>query len=359
MTLFDQVKTIIDRESSSHATDEVREGETPQATSIVPGFISPGVTVMVAEPKMGMPILGLGLALEVARGGKVFGTEVKAQQVLYLAPKATEPRTRERLKKMLQGADCPVRLEMVFKSMHLDEPGFEELEARLTANPETRLVFIEMYRSRKQRPDEAGQEQFSRLKSIATSYQIALVVVHHPQQAGLADFFDPASGSTRMIVAIDTFAILDRRPYQRGATLSILGRNRKRLELALNKTTGGWEGPSPGRESRLTQARQEIVTLFREKPGVWRHQAIVEELGKSKTNVANLLTQLRKQGIIRKPYHGHYCLMDYSHKPWQVEGRISKKRQRMMTPEELDAAIDRLSAKISKDIESLCDENFQ
>ncbi len=359
MTLFDHVKAIIDRESSREAADEVRKGETQLSTTIVPGFISPGLTVLVAKPRMGMPILALGLALEVAKGGKVFGMEVKAREVLYLAPKTAKPLMQEWLEKMLQGADCPGRLEMVFQSMRLDEPGFEELEAKLTANPEIRLVFIERYRSRKQRPDGAGHKQFVRLNSIAIRHQIALVVVHHPRQAGLADFFDPDSGATALIGAIDTMAILDQRPYQRGATLIISGRHCKRLELAWNKTMGVWEGPSPGKERRLTQAREEILALFRKYPGIWGLQDIAAALGKNKTNIANLLALLRKQGIIRKAYYGHYCLIDYSFEPWQLEGRISKKRLRGMTVAELDALIAKRMAEIQEQVELICSKNFQ
>lgn len=338
MELVDKEQAIMDRESNRRADDELRKGEIPQPT-IVSGFISPGLTVLVNEPKMGMPILCLGVALEVARGGKVFGTEVKAQEVLYLAPKANKPRLRERLKKMLQDAECPAQFELVFKAKRLDEQDLEELEDRLTANPKIRLVVIDTlarFRSRKQQHDADDYEETAKLKAIADRHQIALVMMHHPRQDGLADFYNPVRG---LIGTVDTIAILERMRYQRGATLSIYGLNCQTIDLALNKTTACWEVLSQQVTWRLTQARQEIMELFRQEPRAWTLQDIAETLGKKKTNVANMLAKLMEQRVLRKPFYGIYCLLEGPSVAWQAEGRISKKRLRGMTVAELDAAI--------------------
>jgi RecA-family ATPase len=350
MELFDKEQAIMNQESSRPAADEVRSAETPQPTSIVPGFIYTGVTMLINDPKMGMPSLCLGMALEVARGGQVFGMDVKDQDVLYLAPAATEPRLGSRLNKMLQDTGWPARFELVFKAKRLDEPDLEELEERLTTNPQIRLVVIDnlaRFRSRKQQNDDADYEEIARLKAIADRHTIALVLVHHQRQAGLADFFAPAGG---LIETVDTLAILERRPYQRGATLRISGHHCKRMDLALNKTTGCWELSSQQIAWRLTQARQEIRELFRQEPRAWTVQEIAKTLGKKKTNVANILAKLVKQRILWKPLYGIYCLLEGPSVAWQAEGRISKKRLRGMTVAELDASMAQLCAKIVREV---------
>ncbi len=340
MTLVESIQKNMEKRN------EPQEGETPHP---IPALIAPGMTMMVAKPKIGLPILSLGLALEVARGGKVIGREVKAQKILYLAPRAAELQIRGRLGKMLQGEECPAWLEMAFKSMPLDEHGFRELEARLSADPEIRLVFLETFRHRGQRDEGLGYEEMAKLKSLTVRHQIALVVVQPLDQV---DTY-LACLATGLKGGIDTLAVLQHRPYQRGATLQLMGRICRSLELVFNQQMGCWEDSSQEKARGLTQAREEILAFFRDNPGVWELQLIAAALDKNKTNIANLLAHLQKDGIIRKAYYGHYCLVDYSPEAWEMGGRISKQRVRSMTPEERDALIETLLEKVLMEVKKL------
>lgn len=317
---------------------QARESETPDPNSLVPGIIVPGLTMLVAkQPRTRITSLSLGLALEVARGGQVFGVELKAHGVIYMAPKAAKARLRGHLEKLLQGAQCPARLEIVFhSSTHLDEQILQELEKRLAANPEIRLVVLEMFPHRKPRNNDPDAGEITKLKSLAARHQLALVVVQDLGQIGSANFYPDWAGSA-WIQAVDNLAILERRPYQRGATLRISGRIFKKIEIAFNQVTGRWEVPSPEKQWHLTQAQEEIVAVFREHPGIWDLQLIAALLGKKNTTVSNLLAQLRRAGIIRRVSYGNYALTEYPPAPWEALGRLSKKRRRGVTREEFKA----------------------
>lgn len=74
-----------------------------------------------------------------------------------------------------------------------------------------------------------------------------LIVRHHPRQAGFADFYDRDSGSAGLISS-RYHCHFGSQALTKGATLSISGRNRKTMELALNKTTNCWVVPSQEKE---------------------------------------------------------------------------------------------------------------
>ncbi len=291
MTLVESIQKNMEKRN------EPWEGESPHP---IPALIAPGMTMLVAKPKIGLPILALGLALEVARGGKVFGKEVKAQKVLYLAPQAAELKIRERLGKMLKGEEYPARLEMAFKSMPLDEHGFRELEAMLSSDPEIRLVFLETFRHRRQRDEGLGYGEMAKLKSLTVRHQIALVVVQPLDQ--IDPYLDCLA--TGLKGGIDTLAVLQHRRWQRGATLQLSGRIFRKLELVFNQQQGCWEDLSQGKARRLTQAREEILAFFRDNPGVGASSSLPRPWAKTRPTSPTFSPNCRKMGLSARPVMG-------------------------------------------------------
>lgn len=284
-----------------------------QTTTIVPGIISQGVTLLVSKPKIGKSYLCLHIGLGVASGGKVLGIEVAAHDVLYMALEDKIADMKQRLQKLLGSAPAPDRLKIIFQWAPLGKGGLENLEEWLVKNPETRLVMIDILGKicdLNQGNYKADYEIISKFKYIAARYNIAIVLVHHLRKTGARDEFDQVSGSTGLTGAVDTIVRLNRKRLQPAATLLISGRNQKEVELALrfDEATGIWERQEQTEENHLTPERHEIVELLKKAPDPLRLQDIAQALGKKRANVGNLMNKLIKQGIAEKISYGRYQL---------------------------------------------------
>lgn len=63
-------------------------------TTIIPGFLSQGVTLLVAKQKVGKSFLCLQMGLQVAGGGKIFGLGPSSPGCLVFSP-GRYPRSNE------------------------------------------------------------------------------------------------------------------------------------------------------------------------------------------------------------------------------------------------------------------------
>ena len=312
MALVDFVKRL--RPPAAYTAQEIMDMAPSQTTTIVPGIISQGVTLLVSKPKIGKSYLCLHIGLGVASGGKVLGIEVAAHDVLYMALEDDNIEDmKQRLQKVLGSASVPDRLKITFKWDPLGKGGLEDLEEWLVKHPETRLVMIDILEKicdLNQGNYHADYETISKFKDIAACHKIAIVLVHHLRKTGARDEFDRVSGSTGLTGAVDTIALLNRKRLQTAATLLISGRNQKEAELALrfDEATGIWEPQEQTEENHLTPERHEIVELLKKAPDPLRLQEIAQALGKKRANVGNLMNKLIKQGITERISYGHYQL---------------------------------------------------
>lgn len=110
----------------------------------LPGLIPEGVSLLAGPPKLGKSFFVLGLALEIARGGAVFGTiPVEQGAVLYAALEDTEHRIQRRLEGMLNGSPAP---ENLYITHHLGQGAdmTELLEEWLGDREDPRLIVIDV-----------------------------------------------------------------------------------------------------------------------------------------------------------------------------------------------------------------------
>jgi RecA-family ATPase len=358
MALVDFVKRLCP--PAAYTAQEIMDMDPSQTTTIVPGIISQGVTLLASKPKIGKSYLCLHIGLGVASGGKVLGIEVAAQDVLYMALEDKKEDMQQRLQKMLGSAPAPDRLKIVFKWDPIGKGGLQDLEEWLVKHPETRLVIIDTLGKicdLNQGNYHADYEIISKFKDIAARHKIAIVLVHHLRKTGARDEFDGVSGSTGLTGAVDTIVILKRKRLQTEATLLISGRNQKEAELALrfDQTTGIWEPREQTEENHLTPERHEIVELLKKAPAPLRLQEIAQALGKKRANVGNLMNKLIKQGITERISYGHYQLKGGPATGSGVKSKLIEEKTPGMTVEELDALLAKKVAEIQKQIEYLCE----
>jgi DNA-binding transcriptional ArsR family regulator len=294
---------------------EILSIEFPEPSPIVPGLIYPGLTVLASKPKMGKSFFCLNIGLGLATGTEVLGIPLERREVLYVALEDTERRIQKRLIKMLlRGTPVPDGVHFAFWWRGINDTGLQDLDAWLAANPETKMVIIDTLariRGRKRGGSsvyDADYEEIARIKEVADTHEVAIVIVHHMRKASAADLFDLVSGSTGLTGAADAVALLFRERFQPNAVLAISGRDQEDLQRALkfDAETATWELLGQADEARLTPERREIVELLKKAGSPMRLKEIAEALGKKKSNVANLLNDLGDQGMVDKCGYGIY-----------------------------------------------------
>jgi len=296
------------------SAQELFAEEIPTPAAIVPGLILPGLTLLVARPKIGKTWLALNLAVGVANGNQVLDIEGGAPQgVLYLALEEADRRVRARLRKMLGEAPPPASLHFAFHWPRLDQGGLERLDTWLNTHPGTRLVVVDtLVRLRSLRRQgslyQADYAEIARFKAWADRRQIAAVLLHHTRKAESADWFNLVSGSTGLTAAADTVMFLDRHRDFLEATLAIAGRDLEDrvLHLAFHRESGTWVVLQEVEEDHLTPDRRAVVQLLQQAEAPMKLKDIAAGLGKSKTNAANLLAALVRDGFVDKVSFGRY-----------------------------------------------------
>lgn len=127
-------------------TNHLAAADLPGPVYTVPGFITPGLTILAGRPKLGKSWLAFGLADAVARGGYAMGkVKVDPGPVLYLALEDTLLRLQKRLLMLLNGGDASPDLEVGTECPPLDQGGLEAIEEWIKSRPGARMVIIDTW----------------------------------------------------------------------------------------------------------------------------------------------------------------------------------------------------------------------
>lgn len=247
-----------------YRADALERMEIPSPKMIVPGIVLVGLNMLAGKAKLGKSWLALDLALGVASGQQVLNAmAVEPGDVLYLALEDNQSRMHNRLDQLERG--WPNRLHIGHQLPKLNEGGLQVIENWLEANPEAKLVVIDIWkRVRQSRQKNASiydedYEHLSVLQSLAMRFEVAILVVHHTKKAAEADVFDEVSGSGGIMAALDTCLILHRSRSEADGELWITGRDVEESKLALKLEDGRWS--LLGRAGEVARSRERRLIL--------------------------------------------------------------------------------------------------
>ena len=230
------------------------DAETLQSTPmaqilyILEGLIPQGVIILSGASKAGKSWPVLWLALMVAQGLPVWGLPTLRCDVLYLSLEDTPRRLQNRLYNLTDTA--PDNLYFAVTSGLIGSGLEEQLIAFLSCHPNTKLIIIDTLQKVRDSRGGTGKtrmygndyDDISRIKSIADSFNISIVLVHHLRKLQDSDDpFNDVSGSTGIIGAADTNFILRRKRSGNDATLLVSGRDVEYQELTLQFNDLVWE----------------------------------------------------------------------------------------------------------------------
>ena len=300
--------------SMSELLDNVYQSKPP----LVDGLLYRGTYLFVGAPKLGKSFLMTQLAYHISTGTPLWNYPARKGTVLDLALEDDYRRLQERSYRMFGTAEN----ESLFFSVSAGQLGSgldEQLTNFLREHPDTSLIIIDTL----QKVREVGGDNYSyandyqiitRLKALADSYGICLLLVHHTRKQQSDDKFDMISGTNGLLGAADgAFLLQKERRADNAATLDISGRDQQdqRLYLKRDEERLVWE-----LERRETELRQEppdpvleaVAALVTAERPEWRGTAteLVAALGLDmKPNALAMRLNVRAWRLSYE-YHIHY-----------------------------------------------------
>ncbi len=230
--------------SMSELLDNVYQSKPP----LVDGLLYRGTYLFVGAPKLGKSFLMTQLAYHISTGTPLWNYPVRKGTVLYLALEDDYRRLQERSYRMFGTAEN----ESLFFSVSAGQLGSgldEQLTNFLREHPGTSLIIIDTL----QKVREVGGDNYSyandyqiitRLKALADSYGICLLLVHHTRKQQSDDKFDMIAGTNGLLGAADGgFVLSKEKRTSNAAVLDVTGRDQEDQRLHLNKNpeTLVWE----------------------------------------------------------------------------------------------------------------------
>ena len=220
------------------------EGQEP----LIDGLLYRGAYLLAGSPKVGKSFLMAQLAYQISTGMPLWNYPAHKGTVLYLALEDDYRRLQERSYRMFGTAEN----ESLFFSVSAGQLGSgldEQLTNFLREHPGTSLIIIDTL----QKVREVGGDNYSyandyqiitRLKALADSYGICLLLVHHTRKQQADDKFDMISGTNGLLGAADgAFLLTKEKRTGNAACLDVSGRDQpdQRLHLFRNEETLAWE----------------------------------------------------------------------------------------------------------------------
>ncbi|MFF5295002.1 AAA family ATPase [Paractinoplanes globisporus] len=262
---------------TSWTAAEIMGMDFPEPRWAVPGVLCEGVNLVAGPPKVGKSWLMLGLGVDVALGGKAFGTiPVEAGPVLYLALEDTPRRLQSRLRRVLGDRKAPAGLTMATTCPPLPQGGDEAIAAWIDRHRSARMVIIDVFAKLRgmsapgMSAYDADYAAVGRAKKVADAYGVAVILVHHVRKAGSDDFLSEVSGTNGLAGAADATLVLKRARNQGDGVLHVTGRDVDESEypLAFDPADGAWRMlDGPAEDHQLGETRAAILRWLRGNPG--------------------------------------------------------------------------------------------
>lgn len=265
----------------------------------IPGWITEGVTLLVANPKAGKSTLVLQAVLALVTGADFWGEAVPAGKALVIDLETNPRRLRRKLHEA-GIAELPTGVLLYATAWPRGIFGIEAIAQAVDADQAIRFVVIDTWqRFRDNKPGlnayQADYEAMAPLQQLCKERPgLAIVVVHHRRKADAADPIDSINGSAAMAGAVDAIWVLGRK----GAdyVLHVQGRDweRDEAEFLLTRAQGRWELSDAPRFS--FSERQMLSAL--DKVGPAPTAALAEALDITRQAALKRLQRMQGAGLV-------------------------------------------------------------
>ena len=226
-----------------------------------------GLCILGGAPKIGKSWLVLDWCVGIAKGEPIWGMETVQGTTLYLCLEDTLQRVQRRLCCITD--DGPAQMFFANAAGTLADDLEEQILSFLREHPDTVLIVVDtfqMVRGNTGEPSYGGDYQdIQKLKRIADSQRVTILLVHHLRKQGDRDPVNKLSGTTGISGAVDAVYVLDKKERaQNNALLIVTGRDveYRELELRFSKERCVWDLVSDSMETPEQLLPPELISLL-------------------------------------------------------------------------------------------------
>ena len=226
-----------------------------------------GLCILGGAPKIGKSWMVLDWCVRIAKGEPIWGMETERGTTLYLCLEDTLQRVQRRLCCITE--DAPAEMYFANAAGTLTDDLEEQILSFLREYPDTVLIVIDtfqMVRGSNGEPSYGGDYQdIQKLKRIADSQRVTILLVHHLRKQGDRDPINKLSGTTGISGAVDAVYVLDKKERaQNAALLIVTGRDveYRELELRFSKERCVWDLVSDSLEAPEQLLPPELGSLL-------------------------------------------------------------------------------------------------
>jgi hypothetical protein len=201
------------------------------------------------------------------------------------------------------------RLEVRWDARNIGEGLEEDIGDWLDAHPDAVMVAIDTLGKVRAGTDgrrnayEVDVQALSRLQDLFRNRATALVIVHHARKESTDDFLMSVSGTYGITGSADTIVVIRRKRLEAFGTLLVTGRDVADAEISVRFAGTLWEA-APDALPKASFERTEVYGVIEDRGPVFP-QAIADAIGKSRTNVQNMVDGLVQRGAVARTNRGY------------------------------------------------------
>ena len=290
---------------------------------VVDGLIAPGLNLIAGKSKIGKSFAALDLSYQVEIGGEWLGQKCNQGSVLHYSLEDGKSRIKNRWKVMgIKPQEANYQFRDRQPKIPLLTMGLEdEIEDWIINTSNAKLVVIDVYVKVKKtiggyklNSYENDNYNLQDLQTLATKYQIAIVLVHHLKKLKADDVFDEITGSAGIQSNMDSMIVIssDRKKTQ-NPILSCIPKDaeQQEFEIKLNSKCI-WENLGKPGLAALTKIQTAINNTMKDDRERTSREIIMKiqenyvDEAWGDTHIQKEITRLVEKSNLFKTKRGHY-----------------------------------------------------
>lgn len=269
---------------------------------IIDNLLSPGLSMLAADPKIGKSWFSLLMCLCVAQGIKFLDYDTKKCNCLYFALEDSDNRMKYRIKQLYDGQKLPCTFNYSTNVNDLSNGLMEQLELVYNSMKDLRLIVIDTLQCiRGQYNNKDGgaygydYKEMNLLKTFAKEHNLSMLLIHHTSKADNPnDPFFSISGTRGLTGALDLMMVIKKdKAMDRQAKLYIRGRDIGEDAFVMEMKNCKWIKIGTLEDME----EQDALRKYRDNPIVRAINKAVEESGEWRGRMSELIEFADKNGI--------------------------------------------------------------
>jgi hypothetical protein len=310
---------------------ELQAMDLPPTEWIVEGLLPPGLALLAGPPKIGKSTLAYDLAMAVAAGTKFLDHwETRKSPVIYYDLESGHHLIKEKVLALLRARKHDPKKSKWKLSFSLVAPtgagAVVQVRADLEANPETRLLVVDIFARFRDASQEARERRNAYLleHEIMTQFQaicmdypnLCILLVHHTNKRSTdtTTWQDSISRTQGIAGGTHTNVVLaspskpglsedDRELMRQYLIMHGAGKRVKEFEITIAKSGDGctWRvsAMTPSQVKAGAVQRDILAVVSSSAEVIWPAAAIAHALGKNLNTVRELARRMAQQGQLK------------------------------------------------------------